>query len=257
MEDNKERQLLLARLTDLVRQVKRSGQCRATGFLDPAEMVVAKRFIQYEAADLSYVVSGGYPEAERTVLFLCPKWLDAETEFRREPPIAALAVSWPDQFYSLRHRDLLGAILGLGLERSQVGDILIAEGRAQVLVLAGIVRYIAQELKTAGRAPVRATLLSVTELVPPVRQVKQIRATVASPRLDSVLAAAFGLSRSKAVPLITAGRVEVNFELMTNPAFLLEPGCMLSVRGLGRARLVELAGKTKKGRLMAVIERFI
>ncbi|HHV07856.1 MAG TPA: RNA-binding protein [Firmicutes bacterium] len=257
MEDNKERQLLLARIDDLIRQVERSCQCMATSFLDPAEMAAAKKYVQYTAPVLPYVVSGGYPDAERTVLFLCPEWLEAETQFQCQLPIAALTVSWPSQFYTVRHRDLLGAILGLGLERDQIGDILVTEGEAQVLVLAGIAPYIVSELRSAGRASVQVAPLALDELVPPVRKVKEIRATVASPRLDSVLAAAYGLSRSKAAPLITAERVQVNFEPVTNPALLLEPGAMLSVRGLGRARLVEFAGKTKKGRLIAILERFI
>lgn len=69
MEDNKERQLLLARIDDLIRQVERSCQCMATSFLDPAEMAAAKKYVQYTAPVLPYVVSGGYPDAERTVLF--------------------------------------------------------------------------------------------------------------------------------------------------------------------------------------------
>lgn len=257
MKDNKDCRLLLARIDDLIYQVERNCQCMSTAFLDPAEIAAAKKHVQHTAGGLSYIVSGGYPEAERSVLFLCPNWLEPETEFKQEPPIAALTISWPSQFYTLRHRDLLGAILGLGLERDQIGDILMGNGKAQVLVLAGIIRYIAQELKVAGRSPVSVTQLPLTELVPPKRQVKEIRASVASPRLDSVLAAAFGFSRSKALPLIATERVQVNFELVTNPAFSVEPGAMLSVRGLGRARLVEFAGKTKKGRLIAILERFI
>lgn len=256
-KQDKQRELLLARVADLVRQVQRSGRCLASGFLDPAQMATAKRFVQYEAADLCHVVFGGYPEAERTVLFLCPEWLEVEAEMEKQSPIAALSITWSSQFHSLQHRDLLGAILGLGVERNQIGDILITDGRAQVLVLAGIAWYISQELRAAGRAPVSVTEIALSELMVPVRKVKEIRATVASPRLDSLLAAAYGLSRSRAVPLITAERVQVNFEPVTNPAFLLDPGAMLSVRGLGRVRLVEFAGKTKKGRLVAILERFV
>jgi RNA-binding protein YlmH len=257
MKEDKQCELLLARLADLRQQVQRSGCCMATAFLDPAEMAVAKKFAHYEAGDLSFFVSGGYPEAERTVLFLCPNWLDAATEFRRKPPIAALSAVWSARFYTLGHRDLLGAILGLGLKRNQIGDILMSEGMAQVIVLAGIADYITQELKTAGRASVRVKLLDLAEVIPPVRKVKEIRTTVASPRLDSLLAAAFGMSRSKAVPLITAERVEVNYELVADPSFTVEEGAMLSVRGLGRAQLVALPGQTKKGRLIAVLERFL
>lgn len=256
-KQDRQRELLLARLDDIMRQVQRSGRCLATVFLDPAKMAMAKKFVHNKARDLSLFVSGGYPDAERTVLFLCPEWLEAETEFKRQPPIGALSIKWPAQFYTLQHRDLLGAILGLGVERSQVGDILVSEGEAQVVVLVGIVPYIASQLKAAGRAPVSVTPLSLRELVPPLRKVREIRATVASPRLDSLVAAAFGLSRSKAVPLITAERVEVNYELVTDPSFMVETGAMLSVRGLGRARVVDLPGETKKGRLIAVLERFI
>lgn len=251
------RRLFEARLKDAVAWVRRTGRARSTPFLDPAEIAHADRWLKREAPDLRFALSGGYSGAERQVLLLCPEHLDPAAEFSAAPPLAALLLTWPERFYSLRHRDLLGAILGLGIKREQVGDILVEEGRAQVLVLKEIAPYVAGNLKSAGRAPVSVAPLSLAELTPPPRRVREIRTTLASPRLDSVLAAAFGLSRAKAVPLIAGERVEVNFEPETDPAAPVPPGAILSVRGLGRARLVELGGTTKKGRVVAILERYL
>lgn len=256
MEDDKEK-LLLARLTDLADWVRLHHQPRSTFFLDPAETAAAGRFLTREAPDLRFTTYGGYPEAERRVVFITPPYLDPESEMATNPPLAARRLVWPARYYKLNHRDVLGAILGLGLKREQVGDILIAEGTAQVLLLKDIAPYVEAHLKAAGRAPVTVEDLALAELKPPQRQIKEIHASVASPRLDSVLAAAFGLSRSKAVPLIESERVQVNFEPVTDPDFQVPPGALLSVRGLGRARLVELGGTTKKGRTVAILERYL
>ncbi|MDK2854965.1 MAG: hypothetical protein PWQ86_178 [Bacillota bacterium] len=252
-----ERKFLEARLEDMAAWVRRTGRARSTPFLDPAEVAHATRYLERKAPDLRFALSGGYADAERRVLLLCPEYLDPEAELSAAPPFAALLLTWPARFYALRHRDLLGAILGLGIKREQVGDILVEEERAQVLVLKEIAPYIAGNLKSAGRAPVNVAPLPLAELTPPPRRVKEIRTTLASPRLDSIVAAAFGLSRTKAVPIITGERVEVNFEPVTDPAFPVPPGAILSVRGLGRARLVELGGTTKKGRVVAILERYL
>lgn len=255
--ENEALKLLQARLADAADWVRRTGKPRSTPFLDPAEAAAAARYLTSEAADLRFALSGGYGGAERCVVLICPPYLDPAAELAAAPPLAALAVTWPARFYTLRHRDLLGAILGLGIKREQVGDILVEEGRAQVLVLREIAPYVADNLKSGGRAPVETTPLPLAELTPPPRSVKEIRTTVASPRLDSLLAAAFGLSRTKAVPLITGERVEVDFTPVADPAAAVPPGAVLSVRGLGRARLVELGGNTKKGRVIAVLERYL
>lgn len=255
--ENEALKLLQARLADAAGWVRRTGRVRSTPFLDPVEAAAAARYLKGEAADLRFALSGGYADAERRVLLLCPEYLDPEAELASTPPFAVLLITWPARFYTLRHRDLLGAVLGLGIKREQVGDILVEEGRAQVLVLREIAPYVAANLKSAGRAPVSVVPLSPAELTPPPRPVKEIRTTVASPRLDSILAAAYGLSRTKAVPLITGERVEVNFVPVTDPAAAVPPGAVLSVRGLGRARLVELGGNTKRGRVIAVLERYL
>ncbi|MDK2882880.1 MAG: hypothetical protein PWP58_1216 [Bacillota bacterium] len=251
------RKFFEARLEDMAAWVRRTGRSRSTPFLDPAEIAHATLYLKRRAPDLRFALSGGYADAERRVLLLCPEYLDPEAELSAAPPFVALLLTWPARFYTLRHRDLLGAILGLGIKREQVGDILVEEGRAQVLVLKEIAPYIAGNLKSAGRAPVNVAPLPLAQLTPPPRRVKEIRTTLASPRLDSIVAAAFGLSRTKAVPLINGERVEVNFELVTDPAAPVPPGAILSVRGLGRARLVELGGTTKKGRVVAILERYL
>ena len=253
-KQNKQELMLLAKLSDLVKKTQSSGCAVASGFLDPLEMTTAQRYLR-RFADVSVFQSGGYPGAERAVLFLCPEWVDAETEFWQHPPIKTICVSWPSKFYNLTHRDFLGAILGLGLRRDQIGDILVGEGSAQIMVAKGIAVFTAQQLQTVGRAPVKIKEQSLEEIRPPGQQIKEIRTTVASPRLDSLLGAAFGMSRSRALPLILANRVQVNYQAVADPSCLLQVGAMISVQGLGRARLASLPGKTKKGRLVAVLER--
>jgi RNA-binding protein YlmH len=249
--------LIQARLLDLAAWVREHHQPRSTPFLDPARVIVAEHFLQREASDLNFVSQGGYPEAERRIILITPGYLEPEAEFKEKELLAALLITWPERYYSLSHRDILGAILGLRLKRGQVGDILMDSGQAQVVTTSDIAPYVATQLKSAGRAPVIVTELSLAGLNPPQPKVKEIRTSIASPRLDCILAAAFGLSRSKALNLISSERVQVNFEPVTNPAYKVAAGALLSVRGLGRARVVSFQGQSKKGRTFSVLERYL
>jgi len=154
---------------------------------------------------------------------------------------------------TLGHRDILGSLMALGIERDTIGDIIADEPPITLVCLPKLGGYIIENLTKAGRIGINITEISLNELPVRTETLHNKTDTVASLRLDAVISAAFGLSRTKAAELISAGRVNLDYELCMQPAKELSEGALLSVRGLGRARLLKAGGVSKKGRILIQI----
>uniref|UniRef100_UPI0025E57EB0 YlmH family RNA-binding protein n=1 Tax=Selenomonas sp. F0473 TaxID=999423 RepID=UPI0025E57EB0 len=160
------------------------------------------------------------------------------------------------QFARLSHRDVLGAVMGLGIARDGVGDILVAQDTAKILCDAKIADFIAERLTMIGAVHVTAFLGDLAEIAPREERTKEIRATVASLRLDSVAAAGFGISRSRAADDIAADKVKLNWQSAGSASKNVNEGDVLSMRGRGRVEVTEVRGRTKKGRIVVVLHRY-
>ena len=252
-----EERLLLARALDKLDTARRKNIPACTGFLSPAERVSVEHLIAMSGHP-AHLFFGGYEGAERTVCVFLPDWQEPEDflALAEEGPVTALRCTYrPEE--KLSHRDFLGSILGQGIIREKVGDLLVGEGTCDLLVLRELSDYLLQNLNSAGRVRLKVSPISLTQITPPVVQVKHIRDTVATPRLDAVLAAAFSTSRSKAADLISAGRVQLNYRECTKADKLVETGDVLSCWGLGKASVKALGGLSKKGRVMVELERYL
>ncbi len=236
------------RLSDLARRASRTGQVVFTPFLDPAESEEAEAAARRERIRCAFC--GGYPDAERRV---CAFY---EYEEPEEYPISCLEITWNAKFdRPPAHRDLLGALMGLGFERDRTGDIVLGADRAWLFSLPEMAGYIRDNLTEAGHAHLRLSLADPASLdIAPDGQA--IRETVPSLRLDAVVAAGYDLSRAQASEIIRAGRVRVDFRLCEKPDRELTEGSLISVRGLGRLRLVSLEGATRRGRMAVRLIRY-
>ena len=238
--------LLIAHMDDLAEKAAKTGYA-ASRFLSPAEARYVEAHFRNKHAALSF--DGGYEGAERVrTVFLNPDW----GECGRARLFAACKIKYRTQD-TLGRRDILGALMALGIERDTIGDIIAGDGFSALVCLPELGGYITENLTKAGRAGVTVSEIGFDEL--PARQEELIEKTdtVASLRLDSILCVAFGLSRAKAVEIIAEGRVSLNHLLCLQPAKELPAGALLSVRGLGRARLLEVGGLSKKGRIFVRI----
>ncbi len=252
--DGEER--LLARVLDKLDLCRRRSIPACTGFLSPGERAAAEGLIA-ASGHPAHLFFGGYEGAERTVCAFLPDWLEGEDWRAGEDcPVTALHCTFREE-EELSHRDFLGSIMGLGITREKIGDILVGRGGADVLVLRELEPYLLQNLDGAGRARLKVSPLSLGELVPPEVKRETVRDTVSSLRLDAVAAAAFRLSRSKAAELIAAGRVALNYKECLKVDRPVAEGDVLSCRGLGKCAVKELPGLSKKGRIMIVLERYV
>ncbi|MCL2004504.1 MAG: YlmH/Sll1252 family protein [Oscillospiraceae bacterium] len=235
------RDILLGHMEDLAAKAVKSG-CATSRFLTPAETSkISAHFTRRH--DVALVFDGGYEGAERVrAIFLNPDW----GSYERAEWFTALKIKVPPQ-ETPGHRDILGAVMALGIERDTVGDII--EAPLVMLCLPELSGYITEQLTKAGRARIRLSAMDLSGLPARAENLTVKTDTVASPRLDAVLSTAFGMPRSKAAEWIEAGRVNLNHELCLRPAKEVAEGTILSVRGLGRARLLEIGGVSKKGRI--------
>ncbi len=241
-----------ARLVDLAEQAVRTGKFRSSGFLDPYGIEIAET-VAANYDELSIMLDGGYPGAERQ------KAIFVYREFGGSPSfdISVVCAEWNSEFAHLTHRDILGALMGIGLEREAIGDILVTAGKAQVLTDKKISDFLLNEWKQIGAASVHVALGNTEDIAPREEKVKEINATVASLRADSVAAAGFGISRSRAVADIESEKLKLNWQSVKNASQMIREGDILSMRGRGRVEVVEVRGKTKKGRIGISLRRFI
>ncbi len=246
MDDNT---ALVSHLSDCARRAERIGARVYTGFLDPAQAGLARAAANAQRVPLE--LFGGYADAERVVAGF--GWDDGAGAW----PVVALEARWDARFSSCEHRDILGSLMALGVERECFGDILIdADGaRAIVFALERMQSYLEANWTQAGRAGLRVRRLDDAGELPAPRGETR-RVTVQSPRLDAVLAAVYNLSRAEAQRVVRSGRVRVSFLECDAIDRLLEPGDVVSARGLGRFRLLEEHGRTRRDRLGLAVFKY-
>lgn len=239
----------MRRLEDLCRRAEKTGLA-ASRFLTPAEAEAARARFERRGG-VSFALYGGIEGAERRLAVFS----DGEPELSGLVSAVRLDYRGED---SPGHRDVLGALMALGVEREVLGDILCGGGPpAYVLCLAGMAEYIAGSLTQVGWIGVRARLAELGELPEKRQEYRVVRDTLASLRLDAVLASAFGLSRGEASRLIASGRAALSHTVCENPARHVSEGDTVSVRGLGKARLAAVGGVSKKGRIWIELWKYV
>lgn len=226
------------------------GIRRYTRFLDPAQAREAARLAQRHGVALS--LWGGYPDAERTIgCFSAHGDEPAAAEY----PVVCLHACCAQRFFTITHRDMLGAFMALGLTRDTVGDIILSDVDIYLFATAATADFIAGALTSAGKASLRFEALDEVPLMPLPRG-ETFHAVISSLRLDAVLAAAYRLSRSEAAEAIRAGGVKLDYLPCERTDAPVAEGALLSLRGNGRVRLQEIGGATRKQRICVTFFRY-
>lgn len=257
------RDMFEARLEDAIRRCT-SGSVAHIPFLTMHQRRRAERLLDARGMRGAYWFWGGHYDAERACLFLLPEYLVAilpEGDFDRyamlkeyladEIADAVMSVSIKGSgFRKLSHRDYLGAVLGLGIERDVIGDIAVQDEHSAILFCPRTIgSFLMTELTKVGSDTVHCCECIIDETFKDGKQYRPISDTVASPRLDCVVAALCNLSREAAQSAVRSGLVEVDFEPEERVDTVLTPPITVSVRGHGRFILRSFDGETRKGRL--------
>lgn len=246
--------LLFAKVLDQAAFSLKRHQPAFTDFLDMAKSGKFLEMLSYER-DLQVMAFGGTEDTERRMLGFAPDYMELKKE---DFPICALRIRKNKKFgqTDLSHRDYLGSILGLGIDRGKIGDIFVGEEETICFVEEEIASYISANLQKVSRTPVEVTETQI-ESVSVEKEMEVRRISVASLRLDAVAGAALHLARGKVQDYISAEKANVNWSVTTNTSYLLKEGDMVSVRGFGRFRVLSIEGRTKKDRIVVEVGIYI
>lgn len=248
--------LLLAKILDRAEQAQSRNIPAATDFLSPQQQALTLDLLRLAGvSETGFVRLGGYDGAERKLFLFLPDWLEPD-DAGSQSPIRCLRAAFRAE-YALSHRDFLGSLMGMGIVREKIGDILVGPDSADLIVLDTVAEFLLQSWDSAGRAKLRVTALEARDLHFPEVKCQEVRDTVSSLRLDAVASTGFKMARGKAADLIAGGRVQVNWRECTKPDKLLSAGDTVSARGFGKFELTEVGGVTRKGRTSIVLKRYV
>ena len=250
---NPEDRLLLAKLWDKINAGIRRNIPAATCFLSPRELEMARFLFGDEPGLYAF---GGYGDAERKMLVYLPDYLEEDSLYDEDAPLVCLRATFFEGD-TPSHRDFLGALMGSGIAREALGDICVGKGSCDFFVTAEIAPYIIQNFLSAGRTRLHLKAVPLREAQIPEPEVKVIKDTLASLRLDSVISSGFRIGRSLAAQYVSAGKAAIDGLPCEKPDKSVSEGAKVSVRGLGKIKLETVGGNTKKGRISVVIHRYV
>ena len=240
--------ILLRKTKDLVSKSEKTFSVVYSHFLTPAQQMFLLNYDEF-AGVLSF--EGGYEDAERSICRICTNEYNSDDGL----PIILYSVRATDKNAVLSHRDVLGALMGLGIKREMIGDIMTNQNKAQFFCHDSVSGFVEMNLTKIGRYSVEINKSDFSEIIPPPK--KPVNINVSSMRLDSVCGECFGVSRTKAAEIIRRGLVSVNWQITDSISCEVKAGDRISMRGKGKIRLGEVTGQSKKGRLFVTVYRYV
>lgn len=249
----KEEQPFIDQVLSWQEQVARTYQAKLSDFLNPREVKIFTSLLgKNEEFKLTFY--GGSESAERQRALLAPYYEEHDAD---DYEIVLMEAAYPDKFVTLSHRDVMGAFLSSGITRKKLGDIVVQDGRIQIVMAVDIAPYVQANLTSVKKATVAFEEQPLDKLMISKEKWIERDTTVSSLRLDVIIKELYQLPRQKAADLIEKGLVKVNFQVIDNTAFQLEEGDFLSVRGKGRGHLKAVHGKSKKDKWKVTIEKLV
>ncbi|NMB34469.1 MAG: RNA-binding protein [Clostridium sp.] len=250
-----EDKILIASVLDKYSLFEKTGIATNSNFLDPYQRVAVERIFKANGIrDHSFY--GGFPCAERTIVFFSPDNVPKNELFYFPDVLRFLCIKPKTRCY-LSHRDYLGSLMGLGIKREKIGDILVEDDFSHVVVLEDIVDYIKYNLEKVGNSRIEIQEVPADKISLPKPKMKEIASTVASLRLDSIAGVGFNMSRSKIAKFIKSEKVYLNWEMVSNVAKPVTEGDIISIRGKGRVILKSVGRTTRKERIHILLKKFI
>lgn len=241
------------KILDLVTRLEEQYSYQVTDFLDPRQQELAHNVLT--RAGVTYYSSRDLYPLEQARLILAPDYYQLRSE---DFGMVLVEIGYQGKFSQLSHSQILGSLLnGLGLKRQVIGDILVAEGYAQVVLDQQMADYIITNTAKMARTGVELRVIDFERLLPPSQSTETELVLASSLRLDKLVALLTKQTRSQAQALIEAGKVKVNHREMLKSTVELALGDLISIRGYGRFRLSEHLGMSKSDKHKLMIEKTI
>ena len=218
---------------------------RYSDFLNPFEVENAKAILNSND-NLKYTIDGGYDASERKMVFIYPFYMEYGDI---DETLRFIQIEGNFKFKSVSHKDYLGSLLSLGIKREKIGDIIIHENFCQVIVSYDICDFILMNLEKVARNNVKLKEISRAEIINNPPSYKETYFTVTSSRIDCIISGLYNMSRQESAKLINNEKVQIDYEKITSCSREIKSGCLISVRGKGRAQIVSIGDLTKKGKI--------
>lgn len=248
----KDEQPFIELVAGWIRETEDRYSPKLTDFLDPRQRFIVQS-IAGQAQDIGTSSYGMFEEAERMRMFIHPQYFEPSPE---DFSVTVYEITYASKFLTLEHRDVLGALMSVGVDRSKFGDIRLEAERIQFAINSELSDFVQSNLTTVGKAKVHLNEVQQFEsLIPYEDEWTEELHIISSMRLDTVLSSVLNISRQKASMLIHGGRVKVNWTVREQPAFELQESDILSVRGFGRLKIMMIEGRTKKDKIRLQIGR--
>jgi len=242
------------RAWEWVERAAERHETKRTDFLDPRQAHILFTLAN-RSSDAQVVLSGGGTQAERQRAIIAPDYKQLDDE---DMGIVVLDISSDDRRISeLDHGDYLGALLGLGIKRDKIGDLHVSEEGCHALIAEEIGDFLIGHMKQAHRIDVKVSVRPLSALREVKTTLEEQVLSVASMRLDGVASDVFRLSRTKIIAPIKAGRCRVSWKPVEDPSFQLKAGDVVSMKGFGRFKVLEVEGVSKSGRTRVRVGKFV
>lgn len=206
-------------------------------------------FVNNQDSNISIQANGLFEDAERRILAF-------NNNYNSDFPIKIIKIKNKSNFFNLKHKDYLGSILALGIERHKIGDIVVKDDEAYLPILEDIADYIIYNLTTIGKSPVSIEILEDKESIPTF-EFESIQVNVSSLRADSLVAKLTNISRSKAVEAIDEGKILINYSKSKDKSQEIQSGDRITIRGIGKFIVGDLNGTTRSGKEKILIKKYI
>ena len=258
MKLEKEEQMFRKRILELATTAYHKEICMYTDFLNLNEISIFHNMIN-ELPPIGFSIYGGYEQAERVMVCFYGNLTDCHGDLTgtelitlKDFPIQCLSIKPTNEKFAqeLDHRDFLGSIMNLSIQRNKIGDIQVQKKSAILFCNSKIAEYLIGNLERIRHTNVKVTVAD-TQITTLNLQYKEVSQSVPSFRLDVMIAVAFHISRSSVTSLIEGEKVFVNAKLTVSNSYILKEGDIVSVRGHGKFKFQSQGNMTKKGRIYA------
>ena len=259
-----EDKILVAKILDKIQFASQKHQIQITDFLDGYQQKIAQKVLE-QTGYKTAILYGGYEEAERKMLFCFPERLASlmseqlQEDKMIKQEMKVIAIELPNDLKGkYHHKDYLSGVMKLGIKREKIGDILVRENGADIIVQEEMLTYLFMNLPELTRFQ-KAKIFSkeISELEVVSIKLEMTTILVAQLRLDSVVSELLHVSRGKANEFISQERVIVNYETKTKNATMLQEGDLLTIRGKGKYKIGEILSQTTKGKLRVEVAKYV
>ena len=256
---NEKEKLLISKVIDKIRFCSSKNKIQNTDFLDLAQQKLVENFLKSQKI-ANYNFFGGFEEAERKTLLFYPKKLeDLQNKIDLDKYINIIRLTAPNDLKGeYNHRIYLGALIKLGIERCKIGDILVDDDGADIIILPEMTKFLLTNLLELTRFnKFKVEQIKLEDLKRQEIKTESIKITIASMRLDNIVAELARCSRTKANEILIGERVLINHEVFTKSSKEVKENDIITIRGKGRFTVKKIIGNTKKGRIFLEVEKFI